>query len=87
MSEMVERVATALREDDISELERLRLEANANHKAGRPMDQKSELDCRELIWFKQTHGWVPPAGADIDQWLGHMRERDEELGIIDEALK
>ena len=77
MTEMVERVARALREDDAAELARCRAEANSDHRAGRPMAQKAELDCRELIWFKQERGWCPPEGADIDKWLMEMRERDE----------
>jgi hypothetical protein len=87
MSNIVERVARALREDDAAELDRLRVEANSDHRAGRPMDQKSELDCRELIWLKQQHGWVLPEGADIDRWLEDARVRFWALEEADEALK
>lgn len=40
---------------------------------------KADLDGRELVWFKEHRGWTPPEGADIDRWLGDMREQDEAL--------
>jgi hypothetical protein len=86
MSEMVERVARALRDDDAAELDKIRIEANSAYKAG-SLDDKALLDCRELIWFKENHGWIPSEGADIDQWFGEVRQKDEALAMIDEALK
>ena len=88
MSELVERAARALRDNDAAELAKIKIEANSAYKAG-SLDDKALLDCRELNWFKEQHGWTVPEGNDIEQWLRDSRVRDEtlELSRIDEALK
>lgn len=78
MSEFVDRVAKALRENDEAELGALKREAGAMDRTD-PQVCSDVLDCRELNWFKIERGWVPPEGVDIDQWLGDMREKDQEL--------
>lgn len=82
MSEMVERVARALRSDpvDESELDKVRSECRAPGVA-----EKVVLDCRELVYFKEEHGWTPAEGVDIDQWLMASRVRAEALEMAAET--
>lgn len=39
----------------------------------------SEMDKRELLWFRDNRGWRPDPSDEIDQWLMDMREKDEAL--------